>query len=166
MLASYAAHLPTPLAPASPAEGPAVVLLTGSTGNVGSHVLAALLAEPRVARVYALNRSAGRHADVFRARGLPGALLGGGKLVELRGDVTAERLGLDVGVFDEVRMRPPAPPTTMLMGRRHMKASVTHVVHNRARCSAAASSSSCGGDRKSTRLNSSHSGESRMPSSA
>ena len=110
MLASYAAHLPTPLAPAGAADPPAVVLLTGSTGNVGSHVLAALLAEPRVARVYALNRSAGRHADVFHARGLPGALLGGGKLVELRGDVTAERLGLDAGVFDEVRVRLPLQP--------------------------------------------------------
>jgi hypothetical protein len=50
-----------------------VVLLTGSTGGLGSNLLAALLADDRVAKIYALNRpaatsSTSRHEGVFRDR--------------------------------------------------------------------------------------------------
>lgn len=106
ILRSYTDHLPKPL---HPADGKApekiAVLLTGSTGNVGSHVLATLLAEPRVSTVYTLNRSgpAGRQAAAFTERGLPVELLNQGKFVSLTGDVTQERLGLDPEIFDEVR---------------------------------------------------------------
>jgi FlaA1/EpsC-like NDP-sugar epimerase len=50
------------------------VLLTGSTGGLGSEVLTALLVDDRVEKVYALNRSSNRkssllrHEDVFRQR--------------------------------------------------------------------------------------------------
>lgn len=88
--------------------GSLVVLLTGSTGNVGSHVLAALLTEPRVAKVYTLNRGAAavaggdRQRAAFEARGLPTALLDGAKVVQLYGDLTRNGLGLDADVLKEV----------------------------------------------------------------
>ncbi|GJE99007.1 acetyl-CoA synthetase-like protein [Phanerochaete sordida] len=117
MLASYTDHLPTP---AHPADGttPAspVVLLTGSTGNVGSHILASLLANKRIQRVYTLNRQSpyGSERDVlaFTERGLPRELLAQGKLVRLTGDVTQDRFGLEPEQFEEV------------------KDHVTHIVHN------------------------------------
>ncbi|EKM50011.1 uncharacterized protein PHACADRAFT_130503 [Phanerochaete carnosa HHB-10118-sp] len=93
-----------------------VVLLTGSTGNIGSHILACLLAEPRIARVYALNRPSadphGRLAAAFRERGLPEKALDDPRLVSLVGDVTHERFGLDEAQYNDIL------------------ASATHVIHN------------------------------------
>jgi hypothetical protein len=77
MIASYSAHMPKIVAPQVPAPLAErfVVLLTGSTGGLGSHILAELLADEKVARVYTLNRisssnasSASRHADAFANR--------------------------------------------------------------------------------------------------
>ncbi|KAF7798276.1 hypothetical protein EIP86_009494 [Pleurotus ostreatoroseus] len=94
-----------------------VVLLTGTTGNIGSHILATLLADGRVSKVYALNRS-GSHSEVgrrqraaFEDRGLPVDLLSEEKFIPLTGDLTRERFGLGE-YFDEIRN------------------TVTHVVHN------------------------------------
>ncbi|KAG6832642.1 putative NRPS-like protein biosynthetic cluster [Tephrocybe sp. NHM501043] len=82
---------------------PAFVLLTGSTGNLGSQILAILLAEPRVERVYAYNRpsKAGnkalleRHYDRFEELGLDITLLRNEKIVLITGDSTKPNLGLD-----------------------------------------------------------------------
>jgi hypothetical protein len=43
-----------------------VVLLTGSTGGLGSLLLAALLNNERVKKVYALNRPSGKHTSLAR----------------------------------------------------------------------------------------------------
>ncbi len=85
-----------------------VVLLTGSTGNVGCHVLESLLSEPGVSKVYTFNRSsavpqAERQKDAFEARNLPVAVLESPKLVHLVGDLAIENFGLEKAVFDEVR---------------------------------------------------------------
>ncbi|KAI0942043.1 putative NRPS-like protein biosynthetic cluster [Taiwanofungus camphoratus] len=114
MIEKYTALLPP--APAASAEkrgAGAVVLLTGSTGALGAHILALLLADARVRRVYALNRGARlaeRQKAAFDAAELPADV--GPKLVLLSGDFGREDLGLGPGVLDELR------------------ASVTHVVHN------------------------------------
>ena len=93
MVDTYARHLPFPrgVARAHPSNG-AVVLLTGSTGNLGVHILAALLADAGVRRVYTLNRQseshpiAERQAAAFVDRNLPTTLLASDKLTQLVGD--------------------------------------------------------------------------------
>ncbi|CAK5265509.1 unnamed protein product [Mycena citricolor] len=75
----------TALGGSSPAktrpEGGEVVLLTGSTGGLGSHLLEILLKHPSIRRVYALNRyssratSASRQSAAFLERGLDQKLL-------------------------------------------------------------------------------------------
>ena len=90
MVARYSENMPWKNPTSLPPSGGAVVLLTGSTGNIGSHILASLLADPRISRVYAFNRgqeSAHRQAVAFRARGLPADLLFSDKYVPLVGDL-------------------------------------------------------------------------------
>ena len=82
-----------------------IVLLTGSTGNIGSHILAALLAEPRVSQIYTLNRqtsSTERQKAAFAERGLPVNLLSKITLVQLFGDLSLDSFGLVQGVYDQV----------------------------------------------------------------
>ncbi|KAG6820230.1 putative NRPS-like protein biosynthetic cluster [Arthromyces matolae] len=81
---------------------PAVVLLTGSTGNLGSEILAALLGNNRVQRVYAFNRPPPapltieqRQLDRFQERGLNPELLKSDKLFYLLGDAAQPDFGLD-----------------------------------------------------------------------
>ncbi|GLB38113.1 putative acetyl-CoA synthetase-like protein [Lyophyllum shimeji] len=88
-----------------------VVLLTGSTGNLGAEILAALLADGRVGRVYALNRApkeAGktmreRHVERFVDKALDVGLLSSERLVFVEGDTALPRLGLEEGVYAQIR---------------------------------------------------------------
>ncbi|TFK74185.1 putative aminoadipate reductase [Pluteus cervinus] len=84
------------------------VLLTGSTGNLGSHLLDQLLQDDRVGRVYALNRPSSkttleRHLERFHDQGLDSKLLASSKLIFLEGDTAQSHLGLDEVQFAEVR---------------------------------------------------------------
>jgi hypothetical protein len=90
-----------------------VVLFTGSTGNLGSHILALLLKDERVRKIYAFNRSAAtpgrtlaeRHSDIFSQRGLDARLLTSSKLVLLEGQLAEkEDLGLEAPLYDEVHI--------------------------------------------------------------
>lgn len=105
MIEKYSADIPTPKYTTHTVQGPITVLLTGSTGHVGSHVLASLLADPRIEKVYTLNRLSTQNEDRQRAsfveRGLPEYLLDGGKLVPLVGDLTTPELGLGHSTFSE-----------------------------------------------------------------
>ena len=105
MLDTYTRDLPT-VKRVRASSSDVVVLLTGSTGNVGSHMLATLLQTPAVCRVYTLNRPSAaaeeRQRKVFVERGLPAELLASERLVQLFGNATDERLGLELMVFDEV----------------------------------------------------------------
>ncbi|THH28492.1 hypothetical protein EUX98_g5704 [Antrodiella citrinella] len=96
---------------------PAAVLLTGSTGSLGSHILAALLASPKVKRVFTLDRPGSASALVrlqssFESRGLSGDLLQSEKLVTLSGTLAQDALGLNAEAIQEIR------------------SSVTHIIHN------------------------------------
>ncbi|GJE88440.1 acetyl-CoA synthetase-like protein [Phanerochaete sordida] len=103
----YTGDLPAAKA-TRPAGKPApVVLLTGSTGNIGSHILASLLADTRIERVYTLDRPSVRAPlerlkAAFEERALPADMLDDPRLVALAGDVTQERFGLGAAVYDEV----------------------------------------------------------------
>ncbi|TFK74139.1 putative aminoadipate reductase [Pluteus cervinus] len=84
------------------------VLVTGTTGNLGAHLLGQLLRDDRVGRVYALNRpssktSLERHQERFRDHGSDLTLLGSSKLVFLEGDTAQPLLGLEETQFTEVR---------------------------------------------------------------
>lgn len=84
-----------------------VVLLTGSTGSLGSHVLEGLLRDANVAKVYTLNRpssipSAARHMNRFQDKGLDVELLASPKLVHLASDYSTDNLGLSSQQYDEV----------------------------------------------------------------
>ena len=108
LVAKYSAQLPiAPRQKARALEAGAgeTVLLTGTTGRFGRHVLAQLLADGRVARVYALNRGSAleeRQAAAFREAGLPVSLLAQGKLVLLSGDLGREDLGVEPTLLSEV----------------------------------------------------------------
>ena len=84
-----------------------VVLLTGSTGNIGSHILAALLTDSHIHRVYALNRPSdidaiARLKAAFRERQLPVELLNDIRLVCLEGDASRKSFGLVEQVYEDV----------------------------------------------------------------
>ncbi|KAG6816854.1 hypothetical protein H0H87_002340 [Tephrocybe sp. NHM501043] len=113
MIAKYTFGLATsPEAPLAQlvAPTPATVLLTGSTGNLGSQILARLLEDPRVSKVYAYNRppKAGtktlldRHIERFEEAGLDAALLRMEKLVLIAGNATESYLGLDRGIYSQL----------------------------------------------------------------
>ncbi|KAF7343921.1 General substrate transporter [Mycena venus] len=92
-----------------------IVLLTGSTGNLGSQILASLLQDDRVVRVYALNRPSTsgyttegssfvqRHTATFRNRGLDPALLNSPKLHFVQCETEKKCLGLSTIAYDEIR---------------------------------------------------------------
>ncbi|KAG7093077.1 putative NRPS-like protein biosynthetic cluster, variant 2 [Marasmius oreades] len=97
-----------------------VVLLTGSTGAFGSFILASLIPDGDVSRVYALNRAKGSNFDpigirqqkAFRERGLDEKLLLSEKLELLEGNLLEDGFGLQLTVLQE------------------MQQSVTHIIHN------------------------------------
>ncbi|CAA7263094.1 unnamed protein product [Cyclocybe aegerita] len=87
-----------------------VVLITGTTGSVGSQVLADLLRDDSVSRVYALNRPGKgsepilrRHESKFEDMGLEVGLLRTDKLKLLQCDVSEDRLGLSSELHQEVQ---------------------------------------------------------------
>ncbi|KAJ6514509.1 male sterility protein-domain-containing protein [Mycena vitilis] len=84
--------------------GSVVVLLTGSTGGLGSHMLEMLLRVPSVERVYVFNRKgrnpvSERQLDAFTDRALDVSLLSSPKLVYLEGDTSSADLGLPSDIW-------------------------------------------------------------------
>ena len=104
MIAQYSKPWPTIHGIAEPGT---TILLTGSTGNLGSHILEALLRDPRISQIYALNRPSShqpldRHISRFENNGLDKALLTSEKLVFLEGDASQDNLGVESSVFNQV----------------------------------------------------------------
>ncbi|KZT58724.1 acetyl-CoA synthetase-like protein [Calocera cornea HHB12733] len=95
-----------------------VVLLTGSTGALGTYILQQLLRDPAVSHVYALNRTSAdkdlrtRQMESFTNRGVHVHLLESPKLSLIEGDTTKGDLGLSEMLHEEIR------------------GSVTAVIHN------------------------------------
>ncbi|GBE84591.1 acetyl-CoA synthetase-like protein [Sparassis crispa] len=115
LIAKYTAVLPEPTPAGAKRERGKVVLITGTTGALGAHILALVLANPALQHVYALNRGIGvaeRQRAAFEAALLPVKLLSDSKLTLLEGNIMREDLGLESAMLDEVR------------------SSVTDIVHN------------------------------------
>ncbi|CCM02247.1 uncharacterized protein FIBRA_04328 [Fibroporia radiculosa] len=96
-----------------------VVLLTGSTGGLGSHLLAELLGRNDIKRIYALNRKTRgefglrhRQRESLVFQGLSVDVLESPKLILIESDFDAEDLGLD--------------EASML----NISSTVTHIIHN------------------------------------
>jgi hypothetical protein len=91
-------------------QGDHVVVLTGSTGGLGSYLLASLLQREDVSVVYAFNRpsrgaassSQERQESGFKDRGLDVALLQSKKLVYVETDTSRDDLGLDKELYQKV----------------------------------------------------------------
>ncbi|KAJ7198969.1 hypothetical protein GGX14DRAFT_525295, partial [Mycena pura] len=112
MILKHTAGLVQPVAPPSDSAGiPGVILLTGSTGSLGSQILSSLLRDDRVAKIYAFNRpsvdgavsSAKRHLVAFNTRGLDAELLTSPKLVFVEGQTDAKSLGLSGDIYKEIQ---------------------------------------------------------------
>lgn len=95
-------------------SGNEVVFLTGSTGGLGSQLLARLLVSRSVSRVYAFNRPSTnsasekaslyqRHLDAFRDRGSDVELLKSSKLVFVEGDTSVDGFGIAPELFAEIK---------------------------------------------------------------
>ena len=89
------------------AEPGTTALLTGSTGNLGSHILETLLRDSRILRIYAFNRHSShqpldRHIERFENNGLDKALLTSDKLIFVEGDPSQDNLGVEPSLFDKV----------------------------------------------------------------
>ncbi|TFY54516.1 hypothetical protein EVJ58_g8816 [Rhodofomes roseus] len=120
MLTKYTANFPVHKADPS-VKRPAgdVVLVTGTTGSLGCHLLAQLSENQEVARIYALNRPAKdqlplreRQRSALIDRGLDASVLESEKVVLLEGDLAKAHFGVGEKVYEELRR------------------SVTHIIHN------------------------------------
>ena len=104
-------------------KGPTVqdgitVLLTGATGAFGSNILAALLSNQEVSRVYAISRESSeapvrdRLVAAFKREGFHQDLLQLAKLELFEGDMSRSDFGLSADDFAGLR------------------ATTTHIIHN------------------------------------
>lgn len=117
MVQKYTADFPrhTPSNTLPPQDS---VLLTGTTGGLGSFVLKSLLEKSDVELVFALNRPDAKYGrDIrerqkaaFEAAGIDAGLIDSPKLRLLEGDLNAQNFGLSPAVYEEVRVK-----TTMII---------------------------------------------------
>ncbi|PBK78299.1 acetyl-CoA synthetase-like protein [Armillaria solidipes] len=122
MVKKYSKGLPTSTGGMPPpAMSGKIVLLTGTTGSLGSHILESLVLDTSVYRIYAVNRPGklallDRQREAFVSRGLNVGLLDSDKVVLVQADISE---GIDF--FDEVgrlfMLLPPLP------------SSITHIIH-------------------------------------
>ncbi|KAI5992131.1 hypothetical protein EDD15DRAFT_2519217 [Pisolithus albus] len=96
-----------------------VVLITGSTGALGSYIVSSLLQKEDVAQIYALNMrlktttSQERQLSTFQDRGLDTDLLESQKLVFVEGDTSQESLGLEEQTYAEIWGLSASPKTDL-----------------------------------------------------
>lgn len=94
---------PNPLVSSSPNQ---TVLLTGSTGSLGTHLLSQLLADENVEKVWALNRKStdGRTSRERQIQSLEDKCLGGDldKVAFIDVNMAEDELGLDRYLYQEV----------------------------------------------------------------
>jgi len=111
MIAKYSKGLDVPIsipmANGHAKEG-VTVLITGTTGNLGSDILAFLIRDERVNSVYAINRPSAsqsalsRHKSRFLDKGFDVTLLQSKKLHLLEGDTAQEHLGIGFELYEEL----------------------------------------------------------------
>ena len=144
VLGSYASLLPTSKngggaggdesSPLPPSQG-FVVILTGSTGNLGCFLLAQLAKDPGVSKVVCLNRACSgssiqqRQKEALERRGACVSPEDWAKVVLLEADLTKVDLGLGEGELGAVRSFLFCPLFKLTKLGYQLK-SVTHIIHN------------------------------------
>ncbi|KZT66074.1 hypothetical protein DAEQUDRAFT_752280 [Daedalea quercina L-15889] len=118
MLERYGKDLPARETTKEELDGKKVVLVTGSTGSVGAHILVRLLRSSRCEKVYTLVRKGAygqtakaRQKTALESRGLDVEVVEMDALTVLEGDLLAYQLGLGSEVYSELAQ------------------TVTHVIH-------------------------------------
>ncbi|KAJ3505840.1 hypothetical protein NLJ89_g7204 [Agrocybe chaxingu] len=87
----------------------AVVLLTGSAGNLGSQLLESLIRDQKVKRVYSVTRPSKdktakeRHVEQFTDKGFDVGLLDSEKLVFLEAEISETQFGVPQEIYEELR---------------------------------------------------------------
>lgn len=104
-------------AASTPSSAPVVVLITGATGSLGSHLVQHFAEQPEVSAVICLNRHHGtdaslRQAQALSSRGIHLDAQAASKLEVYQTDTARARLGLPESAYDDIARR------------------VTHVVHS------------------------------------
>jgi hypothetical protein len=123
MVAKYSADFPMPRITTGVKPEQETVLVTGTTGRLGCHLLSQLIQDPAVRHVYALNRASARDGDqvavlaarqraAFEQWRLDAALLNNGKVTILPANYAEENIGLDAATYAEI------------------EGSVTTIIHN------------------------------------
>ncbi|KAF8898448.1 acetyl-CoA synthetase-like protein [Infundibulicybe gibba] len=113
MVLKYSSGLPLCQIPVVAKTAPEVVLITGTTGGFGSHLLLNLYNATNVLRIYAFNRP-GKHGQptleknksAFASRGLDTAILDSEKVVLLTGDLSLPYFGLSLDAFNDFEYIP------------------------------------------------------------
>lgn len=103
----YSTNLPLHKPTSSSAPLSDVVVLTGSTGALGTTLLAQLVQKDSVSKIYALNRKSSkslkkRQEESLVERGYDPAIASSPKVVLLEGDAGQDLLGLSKGNYNEV----------------------------------------------------------------
>ncbi|GKZ16828.1 putative PKS/NRPS-like protein biosynthetic cluster [Aspergillus brasiliensis] len=102
----YTVDLPVPTQQEKPPVDGHTVLLTGTTGSLGSYILYSLLDRQDVARIYCLNRAEdaqSRQIESFQSRGLGGNLADNPKVNYLTVDFSKDRLGLCLDAWTQLQ---------------------------------------------------------------
>lgn len=140
MVEKYTRDLPehTPNNAAEKRNSGDVVVLTGSTGGLGSSLLWKLIESPDVSQVFAINRRGGsaiidRQRRALQMRGVDDGLLMSPKLVILEGDLSKEHLGLDRTVYELVSGLCSCADKLSLIILK-IQTSATHIIHNGKYC--------------------------------
>ena len=112
MAAKYSADFPAHQADSQRviAHGGDVVLITGTTGALGSYLLALAESDPSIAIVYAVNRPArdgqplgARQRLALLDRGIDAGILDSQKIRLIEADLTADNFGVAQEVYDQVK---------------------------------------------------------------
>ena len=115
LISTYSWNMPITCRPPVPnLSEPIYVLLTGSTGSLGSYIFENLLQNPNVAHIYCLNRSPDsgkRQRQVNEIRGLS-SVWSTNRVTFFQSDLSQEYLGLNIE------------------GYRSLLSKVTHILHN------------------------------------
>jgi thioester reductase-like protein len=85
-----------------------VILLTGSTGALGASALTQFVDDPKVSRIYAINRRSSaslimRQKDGLLERGFDASYADSPKVILLEADFSKPNFGFERSVFEEVR---------------------------------------------------------------
>lgn len=86
-----------------PSSQPDIIMLTGSTGALGSYLLDSLLKAPQVKKIYCLNRavSAERQAEINASRGLS-TDFDNSRVEFFKANLTAPCFGLEASIFENI----------------------------------------------------------------